>query len=79
VIVERRALSEAQVRRLLGLETRFEVHALLGTAGHTSGTISFIQAVHLPDPAARQLAFGVQVVDSAGNHSNTLQGQVNIP
>jgi hypothetical protein len=50
-----------------------------GTAGHTSGTISFLQAVHLPDPTAHQLAFSVQVVDSAGHHSNTLQGQANIP
>jgi len=50
-----------------------------GTAGHTSGIISFLQAVHLPDPNARQLAFSVQVVDSAGHHSNTLQGQANIP
>ncbi len=50
-----------------------------GTAGHTSGTISILQAVILPDPAARQLTFSVQVVDSAGHHSNTLQGQVNLP
>ena len=49
------------------------------TAGHTTGTISVLQAVHLPDPAAHQLAFSVQVVDSAGHRSNTLQGQINIP
>jgi hypothetical protein len=50
-----------------------------GTTGHTSGTIGILQAVHLPDPSVHQLSFSVQVADSAGNHSNTLQGQVNIP
>jgi hypothetical protein len=50
-----------------------------GVAGLTSGTISFSQSLRLPDPAARQLAFTVQVVDTAGHHSNTLSGKVDVP
>jgi hypothetical protein len=50
-----------------------------GVAGLTSGTISFSQSVRLPDPTARQLAFSVQVVDTAGHHSNTLSGRVDVP
>jgi hypothetical protein len=49
-----------------------------GTAGHTAGTISFVQSVLLP-PAAGQLTFSVQVFDSAGHSSNILRGQANIP
>ncbi len=49
-----------------------------GTAGHTSGTISFVQSVRLP-AASGQLTFSVQVLDSAGHPSNTLQGQASIP
>lgn len=50
-----------------------------GVAGHTTGSISILQAVVLPDPTSHQLAFSVQVEDARGNLSNTLSGQVAIP
>lgn len=49
------------------------------TAGRNNGTLGFLQAVHLPDPTAKKLAFTIQVVDAAGNVSNTLSGEVDIP
>jgi hypothetical protein len=48
-------------------------------SGHKTGTASFLQAVALPDPGAKQLAFFVQVSDARGNLSNTLSGTVATP
>jgi hypothetical protein len=50
-----------------------------GVTGKTSGNIGILQAVHLSDANVHQLTFSVQVADSAGHHSNTLQGQIAIP
>lgn len=45
-------------------------------AGQKSGTASLLQAVLLPDPAAKELDFTVQLVDAKGNVSNTVSGKV---
>jgi hypothetical protein len=50
-----------------------------GVAGQTSGTISYSQSVHLPDPNGKRLAFTLQVVDVAGHRSNILGGSVEVP
>ena len=49
-----------------------------GVAGLTEGTISYTQAVRLPDPNAKSLSFTVQVVDAAGHDSNLLSGKVDL-
>ncbi|HSS51843.1 MAG TPA: hypothetical protein VLX28_23115 [Thermoanaerobaculia bacterium] len=49
---------------------------LRSVAGQKSGTASLVQAVLLPDPAAKELDFTVQLVDSKGNLSNILSGKV---
>jgi hypothetical protein len=49
---------------------------LRSVAGQKSGSASLVQAVLLPDPAAKELDFTVQLVDARGNRSNTLTGKV---
>ncbi|HEV7509519.1 MAG TPA: hypothetical protein VGS07_31890 [Thermoanaerobaculia bacterium] len=47
-------------------------------AGQKSGTASLLQSVILPDPAAKELDFTVQLVDAKGNLSNTVSGKVTL-
>ena len=51
---------------------------LQGVNGRTSGTASLLQAVILPDPAAKELDFSVQLEDAKGHLSNTVSGKVSL-
>lgn len=55
------------------------VNGLQQAAGRSSGSVNILQSVHLPDPAAREIEFTVQVADSRGNLSNVLAGRTAVP